>query len=69
MLNSSCPQTSLGRIHKKQVYQQVCGSGKEFKAKDTYLVNRYSTFMEVNEIGLESTETEIKERREQRKEL
>lgn len=57
-VGSSHPQTLLGRIPRKAgVYQQVCSSGRGFRAKDTYLVNKYSTSMEVNEIFLESTKT------------
>ena len=48
-VGSSHPQTLLGRI--------LCSSGRGFRAKDTYLVNKYSTSMEVNEICLESTKT------------
>ena len=55
--SSSHPQTLLGRIPRKQVYHQVCSSGRGFRAKDTYLVNKYSTSVEVNEICLESTKT------------
>ena len=54
---SSHPQTLLRRIPRKQVYHQVCSSGRGFRAKDTYLVNKYFTSMEVNEICLESTKT------------